>query len=142
LTPFLLFYQLRDTTSLAFAVWERAAPLYQPGVADRRARLSFAGVCARYSQPSTQRLLDHIGEGRSSNHSVQVAATRKATAGTLLIREWQGVSHRVTVLDDSVVYQGQRYQSLSEVARLITGSRWSGPLFFGLKNRAKEARYG
>jgi hypothetical protein len=46
------------------------------------------------------------------------------------------------VLDDGVVYQGRRYQSLSEVARLITGSRWSGPLFFGLKNRAKEARHG
>jgi DUF2924 family protein len=58
------------------------------------------------------------------------------------VRERRGVSHRVEVLDHGVVYQGQRHQSLSEVARLITGSRWSGPLFFGLKNRAKEARNG
>jgi hypothetical protein len=92
-------------------------------------------------KPSTQRLLEHIGEGHSSNYPAQLAAA-KATAGTVLIREWRGVSHRVTVLDDGVVYQGRRYQSLSEVARLITGSRWSGPLFFGLKNRAQEARHG
>jgi hypothetical protein len=51
----------------------------------------------------------------------------------VLLREWQGVTHQVTVIEDGVLYRGQRYRSLSEVARLITGSRWSGPLFFGLK---------
>jgi Protein of unknown function (DUF2924) len=60
----------------------------------------------------------------------------------VLIRQWRGVSHRVTVLDTDVVYRGRRYKSLSEVARAITGSRWSGPLFFGLKGRAKEAING
>jgi len=93
-------------------------------------------------KPSTQRLLDHIREGRSSTDAVQVAAARKPTAGTVLIREWRGVSHRVTVLDDGVIYRGQRYQSLSEVARLITGSRWSGPRFFGLNRRTKETQNG
>jgi hypothetical protein len=63
-------------------------------------------------------------------------------AGTALMREWRGVSHRVTVLDTDVVYRGRRYRSLSEVARAITGSRWSGPLFFGLKHRAKDAANG
>jgi hypothetical protein len=48
------------------------------------------------------------------------------------------VTHRVTVLDNDVVYHGRRYKSLSEVARLITGTHWSGPLFFGLRNRSKE----
>jgi hypothetical protein len=67
---------------------------------------------------------------------------RRASAGTVLIRQWRGVSHRVTVLDSDVVYRGQRYKSLSEVARPITGSRWSGPLFFGLKGRAKETVNG
>jgi hypothetical protein len=43
------------------------------------------------------------------------------------------------VHDDEVVYRGKRYGSLSEVARLITGTRWSGPLFFGLRKRAAEA---
>jgi len=60
----------------------------------------------------------------------------------LLIREWRGLSHRVTVLDNDVVYRKRRYKSLSEVARAITGTRWSGPLFFGLKRRAKEAPNG
>jgi hypothetical protein len=57
----------------------------------------------------------------------------------LLIREWHGAAHQVTVLANGVVYRGKRYGSLSEVARLITGSRWSGPLFFGLKKPVGEA---
>src|SRR5271155_2602679 len=92
-------------------------------------------------KPATLRLLERLGGGRSANHPIH-SATRKATDGTVLVREWRGVSHRVEVLDAGIVYRGQRYQSLSEVARLITGSRWSGPLFFGLKNRANEARNG
>jgi hypothetical protein len=60
----------------------------------------------------------------------------------VLIRKWRGVSHRVTVLDHDVVYRGRRYKSLSEVARAITGTRWSGPLFFGLKLRTKEVANG
>jgi hypothetical protein len=55
--------------------------------------------------------------------------------GTRLIREWQGVDHCVTVLDNGFDYQGRPFQSLSAVARAITGTRWNGWLFFGLKNR-------
>jgi len=51
-------------------------------------------------------------------------------------------SHRVTVREDDVVYAGRHYKSLSEVARAITGARWSGPLFFGLRERAKEEANG
>ena len=53
--------------------------------------------------------------------------------GARLVREWRGVTHHVTVVEDGFVHEGQRYKSLSEIARLITGTRWSGPLFFGLK---------
>jgi site-specific DNA recombinase len=53
-------------------------------------------------------------------------------AGTRLIRQWQGVEHCVTVLDDGFEYQGAKYRSLSAIARAITGTRWNGPLFFGL----------
>jgi hypothetical protein len=93
-------------------------------------------------KPSTRRLLERIGEGRSSSQLMRVAAHRKTAPGTVLIREWKGASHRVTVLDDGVIYRGRRHQSLSEVARAITGTRWSGPLFFGLKGRAKGAGNG
>ena len=59
-------------------------------------------------------------------------------AGTRLIREWQGVEHTATVLDDGFEYQGRRYQSLSAIARAITGTRWSGPLFWGLRNHRRD----
>ncbi|MEW6767029.1 MAG: DUF2924 domain-containing protein [Pseudomonadota bacterium] len=55
-------------------------------------------------------------------------------AGTKLIREWQGIEHCVTVRSDSFEYLGQPYKSLSSVAREITGTRWNGWVFFGLKN--------
>lgn len=56
------------------------------------------------------------------------------TPGALLAREWQGVRHEVTVEPQGRVrWQGQQYKSLSEVARAITGSRWNGPRFFGLR---------
>ena len=53
--------------------------------------------------------------------------------GTRLVREWQGVEHAVTVQKDSFEYCGRSYKSLSAVARAITGTRWSGPLFFGVR---------
>ncbi|MBF0400226.1 MAG: DUF2924 domain-containing protein [Magnetococcales bacterium] len=53
--------------------------------------------------------------------------------GTRLIREWQGVEHTVTVLDSGFEYGGCKYKSLSAVAKAITGTHWSGPLFFGLR---------
>ena len=53
--------------------------------------------------------------------------------GTRLVREWHGVTHTVVILADGVEWRGQRYGSLSVVARQITGAHWSGPRFFGLK---------
>lgn len=53
--------------------------------------------------------------------------------GTRLLREWQGTTHEVRVLDAGFDYAGQSYKSLSAVARAITGTPWSGPLFFGIK---------
>ncbi len=102
-------------------------------IAYRLQECTFGGL-----KPSTRRLLERIGDGGSSNHLMRAASRRRTSAGTVLIREWQGTSHRVAVLDDGVVYRGRRYRSLSEVARIITGTRWSGPLFFGLRGRAKE----
>jgi hypothetical protein len=53
--------------------------------------------------------------------------------GTQLIREWRGVEHKVTVLADGIEWERRRYKSLSAVARAITGTRWNGPVFFGLR---------
>ena len=62
--------------------------------------------------------------------------------GTVLVRDWGGVTHQATVLEDGILFRSQRYKSLSEVARLITGARWSGPRFFGLKSAAQEPTDG
>jgi hypothetical protein len=103
--------------------------LLTSAIAYRLQEREFGGLA-----PATRRLLEGVAADRSSR--------RLVAPGALLIREWRGAAHQVTVHDDGVVYQGKRYGSLSEVARLITGTRWSGPLLFGLRKRAAEARDG
>lgn len=61
----------------------------------------------------------------------------KLTAGTRLCREWQGRRHEVDVLETGFRYRGSTYRSLSEVARAITGTRWNGLRFFGLREQPK-----
>ena len=60
--------------------------------------------------------------------------------GTRLMREWQGRTYEVVVLDDGFSWQGTRCNSLSSIARKITGTAWSGPLFFGLKQTRSASR--
>jgi hypothetical protein len=91
-------------------------------------------------KPSTSRLLARAVEENPTGSSKR-PQSRMAQSGTILIREWQGTAHRVTMLDDGVSFNGKRYRSLSEVAREITGSRWSGPRFFGLRSQVKEPNH-
>ena len=91
---------------------------------------------------STRRLLERMAEDNVRRRSPTETPTMSVAPGTVLIREWHGVSHRVTVLKDGVQLRGTRYRSLSEVARKITGSRWSGPRFFGLRAPAKGGDHG
>ncbi len=58
--------------------------------------------------------------------------------GTRLVREWRGEVHQVIIGEDGFDYRGTRYASLSRIAREITGTRWSGPLFFGLRKAAQQ----
>lgn len=74
------------------------------------------------------------GAGRSSTEPLTIKP------GSRLVREWRGVTHSVLVQADHVEWNGERYRSLSEVARAITGARWSGPRFFGLTKRATPAQ--
>ncbi len=59
--------------------------------------------------------------------------------GTRLVREWHGVTHTALIHADGIEWRGQRYRSLSLVARKITGARWSGPRFFGLRQRPLDS---
>jgi hypothetical protein len=81
-------------------------------------------------------------EGAASRRISASRQVTRASAGTVLIRDWQGKSHQVTVLEHGVLYRKNNYRSLSQVARVITGCRWSGPLFFGLRGHSKEESRG
>lgn len=67
----------------------------------------------------------------------QAAAT--LLPGSSLIREWQGKRHEVAVVADGFLYQGEKFGSLSKVAHHITGTKWNGPVFFGLKRKGSSA---
>jgi hypothetical protein len=91
---------------------------------------------------STRRLLQQIAtNGTTRSPAVEPPIARLKT-GTVLIREWHGTTHRITALEKGFLLGGKRYRSLSEIARAITGTRWSGPLFFGLKSSVKEQSHG
>jgi hypothetical protein len=100
-------------------------------LAYRLQELAFGGLKAE-----TRARLRNIAEeldGSSPAKRRQVAKDRPI-AGTRLIREYQGMDHCVTVRDEDFEYQGRPYKSLSAIARAITGTRWNGLVFFGLKN--------
>ncbi len=78
---------------------------------------------------ATLRKLQPVAEGAPTKRR-QPWPTFKP--GTRLVREWHGVTHTVVILDKGVEWRGQRYRSLSVVARQITGAHWSGPRFFGI----------
>jgi hypothetical protein len=90
-------------------------------------------------RPSTLRRLQsvagQIGEGKKPS-PIQPLGARP---GTRMVRQWQGKLCEVVALESGFMYDGQKYRSLSEIARVITGTRWSGPAFFGLKKRKSEA---
>jgi hypothetical protein len=93
----------------------------------------------------TRRVLDRIGSGSSEGIDQLVADLSRSRTelrpGTLLTREWDGHLQQVMVLADCFTWNGTNYRSLSKVAFAITGSRWNGPRFFGLRDRPlSEAR--
>lgn len=80
-------------------------------------------------------LADEV-EGTLTRKS-QIADPRNPVVGTRLMREWNGVEHTITVLRDGFEWQGRPYKSLSAIARAITGTRWNGYRFFGLRERKR-----
>jgi hypothetical protein len=93
-------------------------------------------------KPATRRLLERVAEDARAHKPTKVVPLRKVGPNTILIREWGGTRHQVTILENGAMFRGKRYRSLSQVARAITGCHWSGPLFFGLKAPAKEIGNG
>jgi hypothetical protein len=93
-------------------------------------------------KPSIRSLLAKVSASASGGRKVRVAPSQTLRPGTVLLREWQGIQHQVIVRDDGIAFKGKSYKSLSQVAYRITGAKWSGPRFFGLKVSTREQSDG
>jgi hypothetical protein len=82
--------------------------------------------------PETAKLLFNASNLLRRGKSPVPHSGHSLRAGAVLVREWRGIMHRVLVLDTGFEHVGKRYRTLTEVAYAITGTRWSGPRFFGL----------
>jgi hypothetical protein len=90
----------------------------------------------------TQRFLDQVAAGTRNANEVPVASNQAIRhglqPGTILVREWDGKRQRVMVLKEGFAWDGTTYRSLTEIAFAMTGTRWSGPRFFGIGRWAEE----
>src|SRR5947207_11439134 len=105
-------------------------------IAHRMQEVALGGL-----RPELQRQLRQIALELKQTGAATTPLRPQLKPGTRLTREWRGRTHEVLVLDDGFSWQGIDYRSLSAIARKITGTAWSGPLFFGLKlNRSAPRR--
>ena len=86
---------------------------------------------------AARKRLDQLARAFTARTDASFAQTSHLRPGTRLVRQWGNRVHVVNVESSAYEYQGVRYQSLSHIARVITGTRWSGPLFFGVKRKGK-----
>ncbi len=103
-------------------------------LAYRIQELAYGGL-----KPETVARLEALGEQIDGKNITlrRIRQEQRPIAGTRLLREWQGVEHVVTVTRDGFEWQGRPYQSLSAIARAITGTRWNGWVFFGIRARGE-----
>ncbi len=101
------------------------------GVAWKIQEQAFGGLGA-----ATKRRLAGLAKTLEQDGDVTRSRVARLKPGARLIREWRGETHTVIVLDDGFEWRGQRWRSLSVIAREITGAHWSGPRFFGLNETA------
>ena len=91
----------------------------------------FGGLSRPVAKELDRLLARALGDG---NDRPELATKPLPRAGTILVREWQGTTHHVTVTDDGFLWNGKPHRSLSSIARAITGTTWNGPRFFGLRD--------
>ena len=117
--------QLRET-------WQMTVAKVIPRVSPKLLRLALG----YHLQAKAHANLVRSNRQKMDQLAASTTRTTAARAGMRLVREWRGTVHIVTVGEDDVIaWNGREWNSLSEVARAITGTRWSGPAFFGLKQR-------
>jgi hypothetical protein len=96
---------------------------------------AFGSLSAR-----VQERLRDLSRAFENSRDPRTVSAPRIRPGTRLVRQWGNQVHLVNVQTDGYEYQGNRYRSLSEIARLITGTRWSGPVFFGIKRKSANAK--
>jgi hypothetical protein len=105
------------------------------GIAYARQERGYGGL-ARPVAKELDRLLARVLEDEAAD-ALRAATSPLPRSGTILVREWRGTTHRVTVVDDGFRWNGKTHQSLSSIARAITGTNWNGPRFFGMREPTK-----
>jgi hypothetical protein len=88
---------------------------------------------------AAQRVLDHLVRQALTKPNGRLQLPRRIKPGCELVRVWKGKSYRVVVVADGFAYDGKTFANLSEIASAITGTRWNGPRFFGLRPASSEA---
>jgi hypothetical protein len=107
--------------------------LLRRSIAYRMQEQAYGGMDA-----ATRRLLNNLMAQHARSKDGRIVVPRRIKPGAVLVRQWKNQSHRVTVLEDGFAYEGKSYSSLSKIARAITGARWNGPRFFGLRANNQE----
>ena len=102
------------------------------GIAYRRQELEFGGL-----GKATVRKLRTVAKSLRETGQVGLAPGLSLKPGARLVREWNGRAHTVNVTEEGFEYGGRQFSSLTKIARTITGTRWSGPRFFGLEGNSK-----
>ena len=113
-------------------------PAYGPdllrrALADRLQQQALGGLAAP-AEAALNRLVGKV----AASADCRLANPRRINPGAVMTRQWRGVTHQVVVVEGGFAWQGRTFASLSEIARLITGTRWNGPRFFGLRAGAKD----
>ena len=119
------------------ALFDTEPPLFNRRYIETRLGYRIQELTYGGLKPETVDRLVALGEQLDGGNVVlrRIRADSRPLAGTRLIREWQGVQHVVTVRADDFEYEGRPYRSLSAIARHITGTRWNGWTFFGIRPR-------
>lgn len=92
--------------------------------------------------PALARELVRLGDQLDRTGDLDVERQLSLKAGTRLVREWRGRTCHVTVLENGFLFEDRRYSSLSQIATSVTGTKWSGPRFFGLRQRSRPDAQG
>jgi len=108
--------------------------LLRRSIAHRIQEKAYGGLNA-----SARRLLDQLVKAAMAKPNGRLELPRRIKPGSELVRSWKGKTYRVMVMADGFAYDGEKFASLSEIASEITGTKWNGPRFFGLRSASNKA---